>query len=435
MKYAFMTLAALLMMVACSDKNEDLPQPMEQEIELSPEEAACLMRYHLKEEYATTPRSELAQRKALEAISTLDKDKSTRSNSARKVKSIDPIVKQTLGGTLKTAYLDTTALIVNFESNQGFVILSNDWRTDQVLAIVENGNLDINDKESYPPQMEIFFSNMQVMLEQQKAEADTKDTEYLEDVLSKFHKNRQEGGLKAAGDIHTQFMYYEDPIIVSSGKLTKTRWGQNEPFNNDAPLINGQHAVAGCVATAIAQVMAYHKFPREYNWDKFVTIEGGDNDYNGQPSLASLFRLIGDNVSMNWGLKGSSAYTKDAVSHFRKMGYKNPGEYAPYYYGRVENSINDFGPILTRGTNKYTNEGHSWIIDGYRKSSTIAHYLVWEEGVGVREFYTKTEYRDAHVHCNWGWNGIKNGYFAEGAFVLRDEADYTNINCVYNIKP
>ena len=41
----------------------------------------------------------------------------------------------------------------------------------------------------------------------------------------------------------------------------KTTWNQDAPYWNDCPTLNGNRCYTGCVATAMAQVMNYHKWP------------------------------------------------------------------------------------------------------------------------------------------------------------------------------
>lgn len=38
-------------------------------------------------------------------------------------------------------------------------------------------------------------------------------------------------------------------------------WGQDDPYNSECPIINGDHCPTGCVATALAQIMNYHNWP------------------------------------------------------------------------------------------------------------------------------------------------------------------------------
>ncbi|MDE6489602.1 MAG: C10 family peptidase, partial [Muribaculaceae bacterium] len=50
---------------------------------------------------------------------------------------------------------------------------------------------------------------------------------------------------------------YRDPVAP----LVTTRWNQASPYNNMCPKYNDYRCVTGCVATAIAQVMNYNKWP------------------------------------------------------------------------------------------------------------------------------------------------------------------------------
>lgn len=43
--------------------------------------------------------------------------------------------------------------------------------------------------------------------------------------------------------------------------IVATMWNQDAPFNNLCPELDGERAVTGCVATAMAQVMKVHQWP------------------------------------------------------------------------------------------------------------------------------------------------------------------------------
>ncbi|MBR6490650.1 MAG: C10 family peptidase, partial [Muribaculaceae bacterium] len=64
--------------------------------------------------------------------------------------------------------------------------------------------------------------------------------------------------------------------------LIQTKWNQNAPFNNACPIYiesDGTQApsLTGCVATAMAQVMYYHRCPAQYgNGSKTLTVHHGD---------------------------------------------------------------------------------------------------------------------------------------------------------------
>ena len=45
--------------------------------------------------------------------------------------------------------------------------------------------------------------------------------------------------------------------------LGKKEWGQDNPYNLLCPTIDGKHCPTGCVATAISQIMSFHRWPTQ----------------------------------------------------------------------------------------------------------------------------------------------------------------------------
>lgn len=41
--------------------------------------------------------------------------------------------------------------------------------------------------------------------------------------------------------------------------MVQTQWDQGAPYNNQCPTYNGATTYTGCVATAMAQAMYYHR--------------------------------------------------------------------------------------------------------------------------------------------------------------------------------
>lgn len=94
------------------------------------------------------------------------------------------------------------------------------------------------------------------------------------------------------------------PYYYTKGPLLQTTWGQGCGYNSllqdcSTPYYC-YHAVTGCVATAMAQVMKYHTYPASYNWS-------GMPDTYGTTATATLMRDIGlpSAVNMNYGCSGS----------------------------------------------------------------------------------------------------------------------------------
>lgn len=76
----------------------------------------------------------------------------------------------------------------------------------------------------------------------------------------------------------TDTMLYEDKV----NPLIKTKWNQNAPFNNLCPILDdkGNHAVTGCVATALAQILNFYQYPNSGNGkkSKIYTLANGKKD-------------------------------------------------------------------------------------------------------------------------------------------------------------
>ncbi|MFR9542996.1 MAG: C10 family peptidase [Rikenellaceae bacterium] len=423
MKTKLFSFVMLLSLLASCSKTSDLKDDLklQKQIELTINEAKALSTYL----NGSTVSKDDVMLEAESIIDLLDGN-STRSSS-RKIK--DVIILENEKNVTRSHgeqnIVDTMAYIVNFADNLGYVVLSADRRTDNILALSEMGNLDVSE-DDIPSGLAVYFANAETLYEQQIIEAKTQQNELLESALAKLSNNDIQTRATSQTAVYSQWENYnEQPYLV------KVRWGQDSPYNDNAPLINGGRAAAGCVATAIAQVMSYHEFPTYYNWEEINKLYYPSTP-TAKSDVARMFRTIGDNVSMNWGLPqdgGSGAQTVNARTHFTRMGYKNIGTMKAYNHNGVISNINNLRPVILRGNsymNTYTHRhwflgkkhthteysgGHAWVVDGYltrRRSVSIL-----SNGVEQYKYYeTQTL-----VHCNWGWSSsYYNGYYNSGAF-------------------
>lgn len=203
-------------------------------------------------------------------------------------------------------------------------------------------------------------------------------------------------------------------------EMLTTRWGQDAPYNNLCPTISGEHALTGCVATAMAQVMRYFRYPAQgtgtgsytvnssgiprtkeitgtYDWDLMLNDYGFSNNPFGteaqQTAVATLMFDAGAAAQMNYGVEESGAYTSSAAVGFAdnfgydplslrmcSREYYSDEEWMKLVYGELQAGR----PILYGGLDP-TNGGHAFVLDGI-------------DG-------------DGFVHVNWGWNGGYNGFF------------------------
>ena len=274
--------------------------------------------------------------------------------------------------------------VFNAENKGGFVIISGDDRTPEILGYADSGNLD----------MDNLPLNLKGWLDEY-----SKQIKALEDV-----GDTGSNALSRAPSIAQKTPI--EPLIT-------TKWGQGSPYNHQCPEIDGKHCVTGCVATAMAQVMYYHKWPQEacaalpqyttatrqiempalpsttFKWnamrDRYWEGELGES----ADAVAELMRYCGQAVEMNYDIDQSSAFEmpRHLIQYF---GYSKNAKYvtmSQYTESQWEDilykELSEGRPMLYGGCNLLT--AHEFICDGY-------------DG-------------DGYYHFNWGWDGDANGFF------------------------
>lgn len=245
---------------------------------------------------------------------------------------------------------------------------------------------------------------------------------------------RQIAAARAAGvepveskvDVHRASLANIQPMLA-------TLWNQGEPYNNKTPMIDGENCVTGCVATAMAQIMKYHRYPavgsgtHSYEWnEQTMTIDFSNysfdwnnmlNRYDGEytsaqaDAVANLMYVCGMSVDMAYGLNASSAFSRDAAIAFRDFfGFRKDVhfEHSSYYSSSdweklIHNQLKTYGPVYFSANNN--SSGHAFVCDGYRTGG--------------------------YFHINWGWGGYGDGYFLLSA-MSPDGSDADRFSNGYN---
>ena len=232
--------------------------------------------------------------------------------------------------------------------------------------------------------------------------------------------------------------------------LITTKWSQTEPYNALCPMDGDYQCVVGCVATAMAQIMNYHKYPTTgqgtntyttniggndvtlsldfstvtFDWDDMLPSYGYGVEYTDAQAaaVAELSYAAGVSVNMMYGSGISAAYSSDVPHALCKyFGYNRSMrkvERLPYttaqWEGILYNELAAARPIYYDGQSSAG--GHAFVCDGYQEGG--------------------------YFHMNWGWSGMSDGYFRVSA--LNPEAMGTGgsgagFNCdqsvVININP
>ncbi len=214
--------------------------------------------------------------------------------------------------------------------------------------------------------------------------------------------------------------------------LISSQWGQDAPYSYWCPTGYGEicddytpdvvHCCVGCVATALAQLTRYYRFPAHaagtanfmigdqdastsfdatFDWDNMLDTYPEGQYTEAQGRAAALLSYVCGLVSwMNYATNESGSSNEAALEGAKNFfGYNKDAtivvrsDYSePDWMDMVYNELSHGRPLYYQGV--YVNfdpsvgliaAGHSFLIDGYN-----------EEGM---------------VHVNWGWYGNYDGYF------------------------
>jgi len=124
-------------------------------------------------------------------------------------------------------------ILLTAQDHPGYIVASTDERLPAVLAYSDS---DLFRTDSLPPHIQSWMDGYAAM---QAA------CEYAPATVASW--------LQASTTDTTQDV---------SPLLGNTLWGQDNPYNIYCPKYNGLQCPTGCVATALAQIMRYHQWPR-----------------------------------------------------------------------------------------------------------------------------------------------------------------------------
>lgn len=278
--------------------------------------------------------------------------------------------------------------VFNIGANKGFVIVSGDDRAYPVLGQSDEGTFE---PDNLP-------ENLRAMLA------------YYQNQISWAERN----DVIPSADVQAEWGRYLAGSLRSSGEevLYETaHWSQGDPYNRKTPIINGQHAVTGCVATAWAIAMKYNEwpvaansetrvntywqqpveYPQQYDWDNML-MEYNRGQYTDEQAdaIATLMWNIGANVDMNYGVDGSGASSSSAAQkavevfgYSKKCRYLSKSDYRWNEWKSIlRNELDEKRIVLYSGSN--SDGGHAFVCDGYKDGEAF--------------------------HINWGW-GNSHGYY------------------------
>ena len=294
-----------------------------------------------------------------------------------------------LGGQSQTEI--SPYYIFNAAAGRGFVVVSGDdcLGDNLVLGYVDQGSFDA---ENVPPNMQSWL-------------------DATADVIELMSRS---GVSTRAAALHADIA----PLLT-------THWGQGKivydpqfPYNALCPLDNGNLSVTGCMATALSQVMYYHRWPQDafvgelpayttyttstfmeglpsvkFDWDNMLDDYRQETTEEQQLAVATLMRYCGQLIQMDYTAQVSNGYSYDLDVLVTQFGYDQgvhmaqANEYsASGWEALLYGELNERRPLVHSGFS--SSSGHAFVIDGYEVRDSIGYY-----------------------HLNWGWDGQSDGFF------------------------
>lgn len=309
---------------------------------------------------------------------------------------------------------DGIAYVVNFKDDAGFALLAADSSIpDPIIAIVENGRMDKHLRIHSVPDTKGYTSQ------------DTSSL-FIEDLLSNYficneggegggNGGEGDGGGDGDDDDEEHLDGPEDPgdpwspgspegwtAYSSVSPMVPLLWSQRYPFNENYPIYSGtEHRRAGCVPLAVSMIMTYNQFPsvltingNTINWNLLNQVLRANSDpgFLGFDDASDLVYWVGLGCNMTYMIDNSTfAWPEDAKDFLQLVGYTNATNHLSYDADLIIDMLEDSKPVFIAA------DVHAWVIDGM---------IRLRKGSDNRDLF----------HCNWGWGGECNGYYASRAF-------------------
>lgn len=319
-----------------------------------------------------------------------------RLNDNGKIKSraIDPVAPR-LVHTAMTSNDEAAVYVFTNNDEEGYLVLSADDMAYPLLGYADEGSFDY---DNIPPAM-LWWLN-----------------EYSRQIEYARTNGSKSAMAEALAQYRTEAARLNRESVVP---LIKTQWDQGEPYHNNCPLYGETRTYTGCVATSMAQVMNYWKYPergkgnisylcsnlqkklslnlalKKFDWNNMLeTYRPGYYNDTQANAVAYLMKACGYAVSMEYGTDSSGALAMNVRKALIKyFGYDGNMLYTlrDYYSSTDWNemmykNIKNVGPVIYGGGSNLGG-GHSFICDGYDNETGLFHF-------------------------NWGWTGMSNGYFS-----------------------
>ena len=305
------------------------------------------------------------------------------------------------------------AYIVNFEDNQGYVVLGANTNVDPIVAVTDCGHIDPitlsvrENQESVNMSRENFRAFEGVEELYPVADEGAIVTQAICNAFIRIDDGDEEipggGGTGGGGSSH---QYHTCSTILHTD-WSQGYWGSCNVYNKYCYKNDHQFAYAGCSTAALAMIIAGVEFPT------FLYVNNTLVDYDAmknsrlatqltledQEYVSLLYGAIFNNVNKAFVLEEGTCITPAAIKDLMSdMGFANVemlsgSNITNEMLNCISTMMLNRRPVFISAIEGLLG-GHSWVIDGASYNSS-ENYL---------------------LHCNWGWGGADNGYYSPSCF-------------------
>lgn len=281
---------------------------------------------------------------------------------------------------------DQTFYVFNIGDDNGFVVVSGDDATAEILMSCEEGRFTV---EEMPENMMAWLNEYSRQIKWLRENGITK-----------------EQNQRSPKSFNSYYRLSDDP--EKAQRLA--RWAQEGEFGDTKHLMynydfpqyvddkgNTVTAPTGCTITAVAQLLYYHEWPNEIGpksipsyitttnktpisgWEKGTEIDWDNIDRTYDTSvtyslekriaISNLMKMVGAAYGTNYKAGGSSASLWRSTSvlrqyfGYKEMEYTNKISDEDKWLKMIYDELRNNGPVLYRGVDN-NNGNHSFLIEG-----------------------------------------------------------------------
>ena len=280
--------------------------------------------------------------------------------------------------------------LFNVEDNGGFVIVAGDSRAREILGYSDQGHLDYS---QMPENMKWWLSQYDEAIASIPADAPPAETRV-------------------------------DASKTDVMPMMSFSWHQSYPYNYYCP----QGCLAGCGPLAMAQLMAFHKYPNnlpaleaytDKNGNQLDALQANYIDYDNMSSTdaAILVRYCGQGIQASYSPQYTSSDATTIPSALvRKFGF-DEGACSAY---RTAYNCQEWDDLLY----KELSEGRPFILAGQVGDDQHNGHIFICHG-----------YSQGYYAVNWGWGGELNGWYAMDAMATANGDFSSDQMAVIGIRP